>query len=134
MYVPSEILSKPGKLNAVEFALVKMHSQAGYDILKIIEFPWPVAQTVLQHHERMDGSGYPDHLSGKAIILEARIIAVADVVEAIASRRPYRAALGIDKALEEISQQKGALYDSDVVDACLTLFNEKGFKFDNEIQ
>jgi len=134
MYVPSEILSKPGKLNAIEFALVKMHSQAGYDILKIIEFPWPVAQTVLQHHERMDGSGYPDHLSGKAIILEARIIAVADVVEAIASRRPYRAALGIDKALEEISQQKGALYDSDVVDACLTLFNEKGFKFDNEIQ
>jgi PAS domain S-box-containing protein len=134
MYVPSEILSKPGKLNAIEFALVKMHSQAGYDILKIIEFPWPVAQTVLQHHERMDGSGYPDHLPGKDIIIEARIIAVADVVEAIASRRPYRAALGIDKALEEISKQKGALYDPDAVDACLKLFNERGFKFDKEIQ
>jgi PAS domain S-box-containing protein len=134
MYVPSEILSKPGQLNAIEFALVKMHSQAGYEILKIIEFPWPVAQTVLQHHERMDGSGYPDHLSGKDIILEAKIIAVADVVEAIASHRPYRPALGIDKALDEISRRKNVLYDSNVVDACLTLFNEKGFKFDKEIQ
>jgi len=134
MYVPSEILSKPGQLNAIEFALVKMHSQAGYEILKIIEFPWPVAQTVLQHHERMDGSGYPDHLSGKDIILEAKIIAVADVVEAIASHRPYRPALGIDKALDEISRRKGVLYDSNVVDACLTLFNERGFKFDKEIK
>jgi len=134
MYVPSEILSKPGRLNEIEFEMIKMHPKAGYDILKIIDFPWPIAQTVLQHHERMDGSGYPGHLLGEDIIVEARILAVADVVEAMASHRPYRPALGIDKALEEISQKRGILYDSEVVDACLKLFNEKGFKFDGEIQ
>jgi PAS domain S-box-containing protein len=128
MYVPSEILSKPGHLSDIEFSMIKTHPQAGYDILKIIDMPWPIAQAVLQHHERMDGSGYPSHLSDKDIVLEARILAVADVVEAIASHRPYRAALGIDKALEEISLNRGVLYDPDVVDACLRLFNEKGFK------
>jgi len=133
MYVPSEILSKPGQLTEIEFSMIKMHSQAGYDILKIVEFPWPIAQTVLQHHERMNGSGYPGHLLGKDIILEARILAVADVVEAMASHRPYRPALGIDKALEEISKKKGILYDSQVVDACLKVFNEEGFKFEGEI-
>ena len=134
MYIPSEILSKPGHLSEIEFSMIKTHPQAGYNILKLIEFPWPVAKTVLQHHERMDGSGYPGHLLGKDIILEARILAVADVVEAMSSHRPYRPAIGIDKALEEISQNKGVLYDSEVVDACLKLFNEKGFKFDGEIQ
>jgi PAS domain S-box-containing protein/putative nucleotidyltransferase with HDIG domain len=134
MYVPSEILSKPGRLNESEFDIIRMHAQAGYDILKIVEFPWPIAQIVLQHHERMDGSGYPGHLSDKDIILEARVLAVADVVEAMASHRPYRPALGIDKAVEEISQKRGVLYDSEVVDACLKLFSEKGFKFDGEIQ
>jgi len=133
MYVPSEILSKPGQLTEIEFSMIKMHSQAGYDILKIVEFPWPVAQTVLQHHERMDGSGYPGHLLGKDIILEARILAVADVVEAMASHRPYRPALGIDRALEEISKKKGILYDPEVVDACLKVFNQEGFKFEGEI-
>jgi PAS domain S-box-containing protein len=133
MYIPSEILSKPGRLTANEFNLIKMHSQAGYDILKVVEFPWPVAQTVLQHHERMDGSGYPGQILGKDIILEARILAVADVVEAMASYRPYRPALGIDKALEEISQNKGILYDSEVVDACLKVFKEDRFKFERGI-
>jgi PAS domain S-box-containing protein len=134
MNVPSEILSKPGRLNESEFDIIRMHPQASYDILKIVEFPWPIAQIVLQHHERMDGSGYPGHLSGKDIILEARVLAVADVVEAMASHRPYRPALGIDKAVEEISQKMGVLYDSEVVNACLKLFNEKRFKFDEEIQ
>jgi HD-GYP domain-containing protein (c-di-GMP phosphodiesterase class II) len=134
MYVPSEILNKPGRMSEIEFSMIKIHPQAGHDILKIIEFPWPIAQTVLQHHERMDGSGYPGRLSGKDIILEARILAVADVVEAMSSHRPYRPALGIHKALEEMSQKKGILYDSEVVDACLKLFNERGFKFDGEIQ
>jgi PAS domain S-box-containing protein/putative nucleotidyltransferase with HDIG domain len=133
MYVPSEILSKPGQLTQIEFSMIKMHSQAGFDILKIVEFPWPIAQIVLQHHERMDGSGYPRHLLGKNIILEARILAVADVVEAMASHRPYRPALGIDRALEEISKKKGILYDSEVVDACLKVFNQEGFKFEGEI-
>ena len=119
--VPAEILSKPGKINEHEFALIKDHSQTGYDILKSIDFPWPIAETVYQHHERMDGSGYPRKLSGDEIILEARIIAVANVVEAMASHRPYRAALGIPAAMEEIAAKKGAAYDSSVVDACLRL-------------
>jgi PAS domain S-box-containing protein len=125
--IPSEILSKPTKLTDLEFSLIKTHAQSGYDILKDIEFPWPVADVVLQHHERMDGSGYPQGLKGDDILLEARIIAVADVVEAIASHRPYRASLGIDLALEEISRNKGILYDADAVDACLKLFREKGY-------
>jgi PAS domain S-box-containing protein len=125
--LPAEILSKPTKLTDLEFGLIKTHSQSGYDILKDIEFPWPVADVVLQHHERMDGSGYPHGLKGENISLEARILAVADVVEAITSHRPYRAALGIDVALEEISRNRGILYDADVVDACLKLFREKGY-------
>ena len=125
--IPSEILSKPTKLSDLEFNLIKTHSQSGYDILKDIEFPWPVANVVLQHHERMDGSGYPQGLKGDAILLEARILAVADVVEAIASHRPYRPAFGIDLALEEISRNKGILYDADAVDACLKLFREKDY-------
>ena len=129
MHVPGEILSKSGGLTGVEFDLIKTHPEAGYSILKTIEFPWPVAQIVLQHHERMDGSGYPAGLSGEDILLEARILGVADVVEAMASHRPYRPALGINKALEEISQKSGSLYDPAVVDACLKLFAEKKFKF-----
>ena len=127
--VPAEILSKPGRLIDIEFNLIKNHPQTGYELLKDIEFPWPVAQIVLQHHERMDGSGYPQGLKSEDILLEARILAVADVVEAMASHRPYRAALGIEAALEEISKNKGILYDAEVVDACLKLFTEKGFKF-----
>jgi putative nucleotidyltransferase with HDIG domain len=125
--IPAEILSKPTKLTDLEFNLIKTHSQSGYDILKDIEFPWPVADVVLQHHERMDGSGYPQGLKGNDISLEARIMAVADVVEAIASHRPYRPSLGIDFALDDITRNKGILYDADVVDACLKLFREKGY-------
>ena len=129
--VPAEILSKPGRLTDLEFGLIKAHPQVGYNVLNgSLEFPWPVAQIVLQHHERMDGSGYPQGLSGEEIILEARILAVADVVEAMASHRPYRSARGIDKALEEISQNRGVLYDPEVVDVCLKLFTEKGFKLE----
>ncbi|MBU1162570.1 MAG: HD-GYP domain-containing protein [Proteobacteria bacterium] len=127
--VPMEILSKPGQITESEFDIVKNHAQAGYDILRTIEFPWPIAQIVLQHHERMDGSGYPQGLSGEDILLEAKILAVADVVEAMASHRPYRPALGIDKALEEISINKGKLYDAEVVNACLKVFKDKKFKF-----
>jgi len=128
--VPAEILSKPTRLTEFERGMIQTHPQVGYDILKTIDFPWPVAQIVLQHHERMDGSGYPQGLSGEEIMLEARVLAVADVVEAMASFRPYRPAHGIDKALEEISQNRGALYDAEAVDACLKLFTEKGFKFE----
>ena len=128
--VPTEILSKPVKLSEIELSLIKTHPQVANDILKKMELPWEVSSIVLQHHERMDGSGYPFGLSGEAILLEARILAVADVVEAMASHRPYRPALGIDKALEEISQNKGILYDPEVVDTCLRLFKEKGFKFE----
>lgn len=127
--VPAEILSWPGRLKEIDFNVIKTHPQVGYDILKRIEFPYSVAQIMLQHHERMDGSGYPGGLSGEEILMEARILAVADVVEAMASHRPYRPALGIAKALEEISKNKGILYDPDVVDTCLKLFNVKNFKF-----
>lgn len=125
--VPAEILSKPSRLTEMEFGMIKNHPQDGFDILKTIEFPWPIAQIALQHHERMDGTGYPAGLSGEDILLEARIISVADVVEAMASHRPYRPSRGIDKALEEISENKGTLYDPAVVDACLKLFNEKRY-------
>jgi putative two-component system response regulator len=125
--IPAEILSKPGSITEIEFALIKTHPQVGYDILKNIAFPWPIVQIVVQHHERMDGSGYPSGLTEDAILLEARILGVADVVEAMASHRPYRPALGIDKALEEIANKKGLLYDPEVVAACLQLFQKKGF-------
>jgi len=128
LYIPADILSKPGKLGDIEWQLIKTHAQGSYDILKNIEFPWPIAQIALQHHERLDGSGYPRGLDGDHILLEAKILAVADVVEAMSSHRPYRAALGIEKALEEISQNKGILYDPDVVDACLKLFSENSLK------
>ena len=127
--VPAEILSKPSKLTENEFNLLKSHSQTGYDILKNVDFPWPIAKIVLQHHERMDGSGYPQGLKGEEILLAARIIGVADVVEAMVSHRPYRPALGIEEALKEISLNRGVLYDSQVVDTCLKLFAEKGFAF-----
>ena len=128
--LPTEILSKPTTLTDIEFSLIKNHSQIGYDILKSIDFAYPIAQIVLQHHERLNGSGYPNNLKGDEIILEAKIIGVADVVEAMSSFRPYRPALGTDKALEEITQNKGTLYDLEVVDACLKLFKEKEFKFE----
>jgi PAS domain S-box-containing protein len=115
--VPAEILSKPGILTDIQFALIKTHPKTGYEILKGIEFPWDIARIVLQHHERIDGSGYPQGLCGDDILLEARILAVADVVEAMSSHRPYRPALGIEKALDEVSSKKGKLYDPQVVEA-----------------
>ena len=127
--IPAEILSKPGKLTDIEFTLVKNHPLAGYNILKDIDFPWPVADVVLQHHERMDGSGYPHGLMGDATLPEAKILAVADVMEAILSHRPYRSSRGLDAALEEISENRGILYDAKVVDACRGLFVEKGYRF-----
>jgi len=129
MYVPSEILSKPGPLTEAEFSLIKVHPQAGHDILKAAEATWPIAEIVLQHHERLDGSGYPCALSGQEILLEARILAVADVVEAMSSHRPYRPAHPTDKALLEIVQRKGVSYDNDAVDACISLFTQKGYIF-----
>jgi PAS domain S-box-containing protein/putative nucleotidyltransferase with HDIG domain len=131
IYVPAEILSKPGKLSEAEYNIIKTHSQVGYDILKTIEFPWPIADIVLQHHERMNGSGYPAGLQGKDILLEARILAVADVIEAMATHRPYRPALSIEDALEEISENKGKLYDPKVVEVCLKIF-EEGFAFEEK--
>jgi len=123
--IPAEILNKPTKLSEIEYSLIKDHSQVGYDVLKSIDFAYPIARIVLQHHERLDGSGYPQGFKGDEIILEARIIGVADVVEAMSSHRPYRPALGIDATLEEISKNKGILYDPEVVDACIKLFKEK---------
>lgn len=128
--VPVEILNKPAVLSELEFNLIRIHPEVGYNILKTIEFPWPIAQVVLQHHERLNGSGYPFGLRGEKILTEARILAVADVVEAMASHRPYRPALGIDKALEEIAKNRGVLYDPEVSDACMRLFSDKGFVLD----
>ena len=128
--IPVEILNKPGRISESEFNIIKTHAQVGYDILKGIEFPWPVVPTILHHHERLNGSGYPSGLSGEEISPEARILGVADVIEAMSSHRPYRPALGIDKALLEILQNRGTLYDTNVVDACMGLFQKKGFKFD----
>jgi len=122
--IPSEILSKPGKLSPAEFQLVQGHAEASYDVLKEVEFPWPVAEVALQHHERMDGSGYPQGLKGEAILLEARIMAVADVIEAMSSHRPYRVGLGIEAALSEIERGRGSAYDADIADACLRLFRD----------
>ncbi|MFY9329716.1 MAG: PAS domain S-box protein [Georgfuchsia sp.] len=125
--IPSEILSKPGKLGTIEYQLIQGHVQASYDVLKSVEWPWPVAEAVLQHHERMDGSGYPQGLKGDEILLEARILAVADVVEAMSSHRPYRSGLGIEAALAEIEHGRGSSYDVAIVDACLRLFREKAY-------
>ena len=128
--LPTEILSKPTKLTEIEFSLIKNHSQTGYDILKSIDFSLPIANIVLQHHERMNGTGYPNNLKGDKILLEARILGVVDVVEAMSSHRPYRPALGIDAALEEISKNKGTLYDPEVVDICIKLIRENDFNFE----
>jgi PAS domain S-box-containing protein len=126
--IPTEILSKPTKLTNIEFSMIKGHSQSGYEMLKDVESPWPLAEIVHQHHERINGTGYPRNLKSDEILMEARIMAVADVVEAMASHRPYRASLGIDQAIEEIEKNKGILYDDVVVDACLKLFREKGYQ------
>jgi HD-GYP domain-containing protein (c-di-GMP phosphodiesterase class II) len=128
--VPAEILSKPGRLSDIERSLIQMHSQTGYDILKDVDLPYPIAKIVLQHHERLNGSGYPQGVKAGDILLESRIVSVADVVEAMASHRPYRPALGIEMALEEIEKNKGILYDAVVVDECVRLFREKGFKLE----
>jgi len=130
--VPAEILSKPGKISEAEFAIIQIHPQVGYDIVKGIDFPWPVAQIILQHHEVLDGSGYPAGLRDAEILMEARILAVADLVEAMSSHRPYRPAWGVAVSLEEISRYKGTRYDPQVVDACWGLFYNKGFTLDED--
>ncbi len=127
--VPAEILSKPGQLSGLEYELIKSHVQAGYDILKQIDFPWPLADIILQHHERMDGSGYPNGLKQEEILLPARILSVADVFETIASHRPYRPSLGLQSAMDEIRENRGRLYDSRVADVCLALIAEDRFQF-----
>ena len=128
--VPTDILNKPGKLSKHEFGLIKEHSKAGYDIMKDIEFSQPIAQIILQHHERLDGSGYPRGLVTENILLDARILTVADVVEAMSSHRPYRPALCKEKALDEITQKRGVFYDHGIVDTCIKLFNENKFTFE----
>ncbi len=130
IYIPAEILTKPAKLTDIELALIKTHTQAGYEILKNIEFPWPVAETALQHHERIDGSGYPKGISGDDIILEAKIVAVADVVEGMASHRPYRPALGVERALQEITSYSGKFFEPDVVNICKRVLDKKKFTMD----
>jgi putative nucleotidyltransferase with HDIG domain len=132
--VPTEILSKPGKINQDEFSIIKNHSRIGHDILRRIEFPWPVTQAILQHHERLDGSGYPSGLAGEEIIIEARILGVADVVEAMSSHRPYRPALGLDAALDEINKGRGILYDCAVADTCLNLLKKNETEFTRIIE
>jgi len=127
--IPADILSKPGRLNTAEFELIRRHPHVAYEILQEIDFPWPVDKIVLQHHERVDGSGYPLGLTGDETLLEARILAVADVVETMASHRPYRAGLGLDKAISEVKENRGGLFDPMAVDACLSLFEEKRFQF-----
>lgn len=117
--VPAELLSKPSKLTKAEFNLIKTHPRVGYQLMKEVDFPWPIAELIYQHHEKMNGTGYPRKLSGDRILLGARIIGVADVLEAMSSHRPYRPALGLEKALEEINKNKGILFDTDVVDACM---------------
>jgi len=132
IYLPSEILNKPSKLSNAEFGLIKTHAQVGYDIIKDVKFPWPIAQTVLQHHERIDGSGYPNGCKADEICIEAKILAVADVVDAMSSDRPYRKGLGIEAALSEIEQNAALSYDETIVKACLVLFREKNFSIQNE--
>lgn len=125
--IPAEILSKPGKLNPIEYELIKLHPAAGFDVLREVDFPWPVAQIAYQHHERFDGGGYPRGLKGEQILLEARITAVADVIEAMSSHRPYRPALGLELGLQEISSNQGSKYDPDVAAAALKVFRERGY-------
>lgn len=125
--VPAEILCKPTKLTRHEYELIKEHAEAGYNILKDVDFPWPIARIVHEHHERMDGSGYPNGLHGDALLLESRIVAVADVVQSMCAHRPYRPGLGSKAALEEITKNRGRLYDTDVVAACVRLFNDKRY-------
>lgn len=127
IYVPVEILARPGALSDIEFSFIKTHPEVGYDIVKHVQFPWPVADMILQHHERLDGSGYPRGLKRGEILLESQIISVSDIVEAIASHRPYRPALGLEHALKEIRAGAGRIYDADVAAACLRLFEEKGY-------
>jgi putative nucleotidyltransferase with HDIG domain len=134
IYIPAEILTKPGRLSKIELDMMKSHPEVGYKILQQVDFIPPIAQIVYQHHERMDGSGYPLGISGDDILLESRIIAVADSVEAMASHRPYRPALGIEKALEMILNEKGKSYDSQIVDACVTLFKNRDFQFPQDSQ
>lgn len=128
--IPAEILTKPGKLTDLEFAIIKTHPSVGYELLESIEFPWPIARVVLQHHERLDGSGYPGGLKDDEIMLEAKILGVSDVLETIASHRPYRPALGIDRAVEELTRAKGILYEADVVEACLGLLLDKRLRLE----
>jgi PAS domain S-box-containing protein len=130
--IPAEVLSKPGMLNTFEYELVKTHPQTGYDIIKDVQFPWPIAQMVLQHHERLDGTGYPQKLKAEQILFEAKILSVADVVEAMSSFRPYRPGLGLEAALDEITTKRGVLYDSAVVDSCVALFRENRFTLDGK--
>jgi PAS domain S-box-containing protein/putative nucleotidyltransferase with HDIG domain len=130
IYIPAEILSKPGKISDVEYNIIKTHPKVGADILNSIDFPWPVSDIVRQHHERMDGSGYPNGLSGDEILLEARVLAVADVIEAMASHRPYREALSLEEALEEIKKNKGKLYDKKASEAAIKVCSKEGFSFD----
>jgi putative nucleotidyltransferase with HDIG domain len=132
IYIPAEILNRAGVLDDIERSMIKRHPKVAFDILNNIEFPWPIANIVYQHHERMNGKGYPRGIKGASIIMEARILAVADVVEAMSSHRPYRESLGIKKALEEINKNTGVLYDPQVVDICTKLFREKGYKFKSE--
>jgi HD-GYP domain-containing protein (c-di-GMP phosphodiesterase class II) len=131
IYIPAEILSKPGKLSDFEYLIIKMHPEAGHNILKIMDFPWPIAQMVFQHHERLNGSGYPKGICGNEIMLESRILAVADIVESMASHRPYRPAIGLESALEEITRYRDILYDPEVVDVCNQLILAEGFSFES---
>jgi HD-GYP domain-containing protein (c-di-GMP phosphodiesterase class II) len=126
------VLSKPTQLNNIEISMIKEHSHDGYEMLKHVYSPWPLAEIVHQHHERMNGAGYPRNLKGNEILMEARILAVADVVEAMATHRPYRASLGLDAALKEIETNKGILYDNGVANACLKLFREKGYQLTHQ--
>ncbi|MBI5522162.1 MAG: HD domain-containing protein [Desulfarculus sp.] len=134
VYVPSEFLNRPGRLTQAEMGIIRTHPQVGCEIMRPLDFQWPMSQIVLQHHERLDGSGYPQGLKGEGILLEARIIAVADVVEAMSSHRPYRPSRGLQGALREIGDQRGCLYDPVVVDACLELFQGQGWRFERQDQ
>ena len=133
VFIPAEILNRPGKLSNPEFELIKSHPTVGYEIIKDVDFPWPVAEIIMQHHERMDGSGYPNGLHGDDIILEARIVSVADVVEAVVSHRPYRPALGFEKAIKIIKEGRGTFFDSDITDVCIELLLEHKFEWSSSV-